>query len=169
MFGCACCYLKQEWLSKERLVFHFGVNEDKVTEIQISAEKERKERETRRNALAIQTFLNFADVSDFTSTDFKLVIFAHPQNSPDTEDQHMSSLSEESESEQDESEEISSCRSSHNNNAGSDECCPGRDHSIGESSQVLYNASEGIYTALQYHLTVDIDASESMVVRVSEN
>ncbi len=53
VFGCPCCPQKKEWLSKESLVCYFGVNEDKINEIEISAEKERKERETRRNALAI--------------------------------------------------------------------------------------------------------------------
>jgi hypothetical protein len=45
----------------------------------VSAEKERKERETRRNALLIQNFLHFSDIDDFTSFEqsrqFKLIIF----------------------------------------------------------------------------------------------
>jgi hypothetical protein len=75
VFGCPCCYRKQDWFTKEKLVSHFGVNEDKVIEIELCAEKERKERETRRNALAIQNFLNFSDVLDFPSHEFKLKNF----------------------------------------------------------------------------------------------
>ncbi len=56
------------------MVCYFGVNEDKITEIEIIADKERKERETRRNALAIQSFLHFSDIDDYSKSDFKLVI-----------------------------------------------------------------------------------------------
>jgi len=68
------------WLPKDRLVYHFGVSEDRVSEIEQIAERERKERETRRNTQQVQTFLHFDDVSDFKTADFKLVIF-QSQNS----------------------------------------------------------------------------------------
>jgi hypothetical protein len=62
VFGCACCLYRKDWLTKERLVNHFGVNEDKILEIEASVEKERKQRETKRNFLAIQNFLHFNDI-----------------------------------------------------------------------------------------------------------
>jgi hypothetical protein len=48
------------------LVSDFGVSEEKVTEIEVQAEKERKEMETKRNAKAISDFLHFKDITDFT-------------------------------------------------------------------------------------------------------
>jgi hypothetical protein len=50
-------------------VQQFGVNEEKITDIEAQAEKERKEMETKRNAKIISDFLHFEDITDFTCTE----------------------------------------------------------------------------------------------------
>jgi hypothetical protein len=64
-YGCPCCLEKQHWNTKENLVQAFGVNEDKLNEIEQQAERDRKDRETRDTQRMIQNFLHFEDIKDF--------------------------------------------------------------------------------------------------------
>ena len=108
VFGCLCCAGRSQWLSKERLLNYYGVNEERLAEIEQIAERTRKEQETLRNVRSVQAFLNFEDVDDFKTSDFKLVIFrdqnsihnseSHPPLAPESESDQLSSSDPDSES-----------------------------------------------------------------------
>ena len=102
-FSCSCCLNREAWLDRETLTSEFGVSGDKLNLLEATAQKERQEKITRRNAQAIQDFLNFRDDHGFT-----LVTFCEQPPRFSTVDNHGFC---DSDSEEEEEEVVSCCAS----------------------------------------------------------
>lgn len=61
IFACVCCPNKQQWLSRDRLVAEFNVNQSRLYSLEQQARKDLRERQAELNSKAIRDFLNFED------------------------------------------------------------------------------------------------------------
>ena len=61
-FHCECCSSNPRWVTRTQLLQQFGFTEQKIKQIEETAIREQKERETRENAEDLWKYLDFTDI-----------------------------------------------------------------------------------------------------------